>query len=778
MKSEKILLLFGLFVLMGILQAADSSGFTVTSISTSDVITKTTEPSRVYWIINTHFNGGGQYLTGTVNPQDVKALTGGRYYTRQPLQISAETAEEEVIYNVINEGVPIYKYEIQTLDGLKDCPLGVCYYYQSAPSCPSGTTWDIPMGSSFFGYIKKRVCVTKMQAGVKGAYSNPTIGFNAKISVIVGSTRKEKTICSGSTPGCEGSSVSFDDLGVASWTGSLVTGEPAPNQDNFVAIKSLDSNEWTIARRSSYDAYIPVEGDTDGHLNEFVSLYSASDFNDDAELESAIENIYATVSLANQKTDLLLSEDASFTSSPFTKDDNTGKVVVTLERSLLSPNVVFRIRADWLGIVIPTGEPRILNINAVKVTSGEEGRVDVQVQNVGEAAGTFSAMLQDCEPFIQSSTSQTARKTFQPNDIDTLQIFVSGGTLSEDLTKSCTVKVYDVNDPSIYTTSGVTLQLEKAKICAPGNMYAEGNTVKQCNSDGTAINIVETCDYGVITDGRGGLTCASAPRVQAPGENISSPYVSQCNYDSDCRDTEYCQQTLHVCVQKSGCLEVQKKGDSNAKIDVVFVGDGYNDNEELKQDILFIVDYYGTNNGLMSVEPFKTGRDKFNIWMIKTGNQIPAEESWLGTVPERGKALEMAGQCSAAEYQVILSKKRFRSFAYFTGDTYISLGATDKTEWGRLVLHEFGHSFGKLKDEYIENGLGDWPGQPNCAPDTATARAWWGSIPGIGYYQGCSYTEDNIRPTFNSIMRAQWLLNYDYEPVNEAALQRLMNNYR
>ena len=58
----------------------------------------------------------------------------------------------------------------------------------------------------------------------------------------VGDVIKEKTICSGSSSGCDGSSVNFDDVGVATWSGSLVTGEPAPNQDNFVALKKLITN--------------------------------------------------------------------------------------------------------------------------------------------------------------------------------------------------------------------------------------------------------------------------------------------------------------------------------------------------------------------------------------------------------------------------------------------------------------------------------------------------------------------------------------------------------
>ncbi|MBU1165889.1 hypothetical protein KKF81_02995, partial [Candidatus Micrarchaeota archaeon] len=264
---------------------SQSEGFTVTSISTSDVITKTTEPSQVYWIVNTHFNGGGQHLTGTVTPLDVKTLTGGDYYTAYPFTISVTTSNEEIFYNVINEGVPIYRYEVQTFDGLKDCPLGFCYYYADAQDCPDSANWDIAIGRSTLGYVKKRVCVTKTQVAVKGSFENPTIGFYADIDVSASGTTKESRICSGASTNCDGSSVSFGNLGTASWTGSLVTGEPAPNQDNFIAINKLDSDKWSISRRSTFESYFPSIGDTDSTLNEIQNLYRTEDYSD-----STIEN--------------------------------------------------------------------------------------------------------------------------------------------------------------------------------------------------------------------------------------------------------------------------------------------------------------------------------------------------------------------------------------------------------------------------------------------------------------------------------------------------------
>lgn len=171
---------------------AQSEGFTVTSISTSSVITNKTNPKDVFWIINTQFNGGGQFITGTITQDTFKSFMGNKVYPKKALNITASAAYEQAIYEIQNEGVRIYKYELQTFEAPISCPLGICYTSADAPPCPQGATWDIPLGISFWGKVKNRYCITKKQVGVKGVYTNPTINFNAKIRLSNGESPIEK----------------------------------------------------------------------------------------------------------------------------------------------------------------------------------------------------------------------------------------------------------------------------------------------------------------------------------------------------------------------------------------------------------------------------------------------------------------------------------------------------------------------------------------------------------------------------------------------------------
>ena len=44
------------------------------------------------------------------------------------------------------------------------------------------------------------------------------------------------------------------------------------------------------------------------------------------------------------------------------------------------------------------------------------------------------------------------------------------------------------------------------------------------------------------------------------------------------------------------------------------------------------------------------------------------------------------------------------------------------------LTHEWGHALFDLRDEYVEFERSVTYGYPNCAPDEATAREWWGDL--------------------------------------------------
>ena len=114
------------------------------------------------------------------------------------------------------------------------------------------------------------------------------------------------------------------------------------------------------------------------------------------------------------------------------------------------------------------------------------------------------------------------------------------------------------------------------------------------------------------------------------------------------------------------------------------------------------------------------------------------------------------------------------------------------TDGAEVMLHELGHSFGLLADEYEYDGpavySGAEPSEPNVTVQTARSRVKWGDwvapttplpttttaadVPGL--YEGAKYSQRGIyRPTYNSKMRT---LYSPFDRVNNSLLtQRIFD---
>lgn len=771
MKKDKIfLLLISFFALINLISA---QGVTVTSVSTSSVITKDTSPSNIEWIINTQFTGGGQSIAGTIDSSTMKSFLGkDSPYPKNALSIQASAVEEKAIYSVDNENIGIYYYDISEW---YECPkfLGLCK--SNPPTCSKSPTFevkDFADGNPLADY-EFRYCIYKERVGTKGVFNNPTTKFEADISLSVGGDTQQETISS------DQSSVNFGNVATATWTGNLVTGEALPtNINNYVAIKELSSNMWKIVRESTYDDYDDTEPIADNNLNNLDDT-SWSDDIEYYEIENAVSGV-------NYASNIVMSSDASYSENYFSEfNEDTGNFIVTLDRSLGNPNIVFRVKASWIGIVIPVGEPSIISLNSESFGSGETGNIEVEVKNIGDVEGTFSAKLVDCQPFNVISTSATTRVTLSPEEIGKMIITLDAGSTSDDISQDCKIEVYDVNDPSIMTISSVNVAMTTAKVCTPGKISVEGNLIKKCNDEGSRLKTIEKCNNGIGYDEEIGYFCTST-KEEGESNSIAEEQVEGfCELDKQCNEIQYCNTQINRCVDKSGCLNVINNGDSNDKADFLFIGAEFSDLEELKNTISELLDFNGDTKypGLFSVEPFKSNKDKFNIWMIKAPDYSVSGSNTCST--SCSKAIDFSqdsiysSQCPNADFTITIFKEaNFRSCA--GGGQWNSLSCQEPSDRGKLILHETGHSFGRLADEYEEPSKGSRPRAPNCADTLTEAQQLWGDLVGIkevDFFEGCSYTEDNYRPTKNSLMRSSYSAT-SYGPVNERAIKKIIDRYK
>jgi hypothetical protein len=198
-----------------------------------------------------------------------------------------------------------------------------------------------------------------------------------------------------------------------------------------------------------------------------------------------------------------------------------------------------------------------------------------------------------------------------------------------------------------------------------------------------------------------------------------------------------------------GAWAVMKNGEPRDKVDLLLLGDGYTAAEMDKwhKDARRVADT------LFSVSPFKERRVDFNVWAV----DIPADQSGV-TQPQDGiyrrAPLGAAyGAFGSERYILTFENRRMREAAMaapydvmeivtnsrkYGGGGIFNLYATVAADnaWSPYVLvHEFGHHFAGLADEYYTSAVAyassaarPEPWEPNVTADPLAAK-WKGLIP-------------------------------------------------
>lgn len=218
---------------------------------------------------------------------------------------------------------------------------------------------------------------------------------------------------------------------------------------------------------------------------------------------------------------------------------------------------------------------------------------------------------------------------------------------------------------------------------------------------------------------------------------------------------------------KDSCISIIDNGPGNEKVDIVFVPDNYMSEEELfsgqilsfRTRVEKFIDYNSIYGGLFSKEPFKSNKNLFNVHILNISEdkncQIPGENGG----DQYGCMLwakEKATLCQDIDTIIVLSNDLSgtggQSGYAFTGQNFAQITpfSTGREEamnrpdlyidpWIKTFVHEFGHSFGNLKDEYYTNDdYGDVSGFTNC--DSFGCPKWCNGITALPepQYEECS----------------------------------------
>ena len=177
-------------------------------------------------------------------------------------------------------------------------------------------------------------------------------------------------------------------------------------------------------------------------------------------------------------------------------------------------------------------------------------------------------------------------------------------------------------------------------------------------------------------------------------------------------------------------LELQKMGDPATKVDLLVLGDGYTAAERGK----FERDARRFMEALFSTSPFREHQKDFNVW----GLCPAAEESGVsrpsGGIYRRSPVGASYDTFGTERYVLTMENRALRDVASFAPYEFIEIlvnGATyggggifnqyatvaiDNRWAGYVGVHEFGHQFGALADEYYTSDVAYLPPEKKTEP--------------------------------------------------------------
>lgn len=246
---------------------------------------------------------------------------------------------------------------------------------------------------------------------------------------------------------------------------------------------------------------------------------------------------------------------------------------------------------------------------------------------------------------------------------------------------------------------------------------------------------------------------------------------------------------------------LQQAKDTSRCIHIAFLAEGYQKNEMQT----FIQDAKSASEALFSHEPFKSNRDKFNIIAVEapsvdSGTSEPSKGIWKNTALHSHfdtfysdrylttlHLKDMHDWLAGTPYEHIIVLVNTENYGGGGILNSYNLSMTHHPAFRPVVVHEFGHSFAGLGDEYAYEAeqipmypIDIEPWEPNLTTKVNFTGKWEGLIgkkdKKIGLYEGAGYSTKGVYRAYPDC-RMRTNDNPEFCPACQLAIQRLIDFY-
>lgn len=284
--------------------------------------------------------------------------------------------------------------------------------------------------------------------------------------------------------------------------------------------------------------------------------------------------------------------------------------------------------------------------------------------------------------------------------------------------------------------------------------------------------------------------------IPFPKNKVRLEFFSRSKKNELIKKFEYPVDPLNYFIKKERTKElknfqIHNSGESSEKVDVVIIPDGYTSTEmdSFAKDCQKFSDY------LFSTSPFKENKQKFNLWGVylpseESGTDYPKKGVWTKTAlntnfstfdtdrylmtADNKTVRDVASNVPYDQIYILVNTSEYGGGAIYN---YYSVCMSKNRFEGEVFVHEFGHAFASLADEYVTEDvayqdfydLSVEPVDPNLTTLVDLNSKWKELVDNdtpiptpetkenkdkVGAFEGGGYVKKGIyRPMLNCIMR-------------------------